>query len=200
MLPDKDLPMQRTPFRDMHCSLARSLDVIGEWWSPLIVRDLNLGLTRFDQLQEDLGISAKVLSERLRTLVAAGVVDRKPYQTGPRRDSYLLTAKGRALVPPLLALMAWGDRWASPDGKPPLLLRHERCGRFIEPRVVCSRCGVQIESSEVTPVPGPGGAQEPGTMLIAEALAASPRPGRARGKAAPLKATARSRGRARRRA
>ncbi|TMB38764.1 MAG: helix-turn-helix transcriptional regulator [Deltaproteobacteria bacterium] len=163
--------MQRTSFRDMHCSLARTLDVAGEWWSPLILRDLFVGVARFDELQEDLGISAKVLSERLRALTRAGIAERKPYQSRPRRDSYVLTAKGRALVPPLLALMAWGDRWASPDGRPPMLLRHERCGRLMTAQVTCSRCGGEIVPNEVTPLAGPGGARAAGTRVIAKMLA-----------------------------
>jgi DNA-binding HxlR family transcriptional regulator len=166
--------VQRTSFRAMHCSLARALDAVGEWWSPLVVRDLYLGLGRFDELQADLGISSKVLSLRLAALVAAGIVARTPYQSRPRRDAYVLTEKGRALVPALLALMAWGDRWASPDGRPPLVFRHEPCGRVVEAQVTCSHCGRELHASEVTPLRGPGGARAPGTKLIAELLARSP--------------------------
>ena len=162
--------MQRTSFRRMHCSLARALDAVGEWWTPLVLRDLYLGLTRFDQLHRDLGISAKVLTQRLAALVAAGIVERRAYQMHPRRHAYRLTEKGRALVPPLLALMAWGDRWASPDGKPPLLLRHQPCGRVIRAQVTCSHCGRELDASEVIPLPGPGGARAPGTALLAELL------------------------------
>jgi DNA-binding HxlR family transcriptional regulator len=105
--------MHRTSFAAMHCSIARTLEVAGEWWTPLILRDIALGITRFDDLQRDLGISRKVLTQRLDTLVAGGVLERQPYQQHPPRHQYLLTAKGRDLVPVLFALMAWGDRWAA---------------------------------------------------------------------------------------
>jgi DNA-binding HxlR family transcriptional regulator len=109
----------------MACSIARSLDVVGEPWTPLIIRDLWLGRHKFDDIQRNLNISRKVLTERLKTLVEAGVVERRPYQRDPERYDYLLTDKGQELMNVLLALMAWGDRWVSGDGGEPMLIRHK---------------------------------------------------------------------------
>mgnify|MGYP003787736667 CR=1 FL=1 len=107
--------MQRTSFGDMACSIARTLDVIGEPWSPLILRDVWVGMSRFDQIQADLGISRKVLTERLNHLVDQGVLERRPYDQRPRFE-YHLTESGRTLIPVLDALTAWGlDHAVEPD-------------------------------------------------------------------------------------
>lgn len=156
----------------MQCSLARSLDVIGDWWSPLILRDLYLGLDRFDLLVADLGISRNLLTDRLAVLVTGGVVDRQPYQDHPVRHRYVLTEAGRELVPVLLALTAWGDRWATPEGGPPLRTRHDTCGATTTPTVCCSACGDALHADTVTSLPGPGGRRAPGTALVADALLA----------------------------
>ena len=117
--------MQRTSFAKMHCSLARGLDLIGDWWSPLIVRDLYLGLARFDELIENLGISRNLLTRRLKSLVRSGIVERKVYRRKPIRYGYALTEAGRDLVPAILALTAWGDRWARPKEGSPMLFVHQ---------------------------------------------------------------------------
>src|SRR5262249_13718621 len=98
--------MQRTDFSEMACSIARTLDVIGEPWSPLILRDIFVGLSRFEQIQSDLGISRKVLTEGLTHLVDRGVIDRHPYDQR-RRYEYVLTDKGRELVDVLMVMVAW---------------------------------------------------------------------------------------------
>src|SRR6185312_5676707 len=103
--------MQRTQFGHMACSIARTLDIAGEPWSPLILRDVWVGIRRFDQLQHDLGISSKVLAERLKRLVEHGLLDRVAYSERPLRHEYALTEKGLELVDVLLAVAAWGDRW-----------------------------------------------------------------------------------------
>lgn len=162
--------MHRTSFADMHCSIARTLEVAGEWWTPLILRDVALGITRFDDLQRDLGISRKVLTERLDTLVTHGILERQPYQQHPPRHQYLLTAKGRDLVRVLFALMAWGDRWASGRDGPPMRLRHDGCGEPTTAEVTCARCGQPLVLDEVTMEPGPGARAGPGTQVIAERL------------------------------
>jgi DNA-binding HxlR family transcriptional regulator len=163
--------MQRTSFADMTCSIARTLDAAGEWWSPLIVRDVHLGITRFDDLRRDLGISRKVLSERLERLVEQGILERRPYSQRPPRHEYLLTDKGRELVDVLLAMMAWGDRWTAGSDGPPLLLRHDACGELTHAEVRCVRCGRPLHAEEVTIEPGPGGSARPGTIVVAERLA-----------------------------
>src|SRR5579872_5016934 len=106
------LRMERTSFAAMQCSLARSLEAIGDWWSPLIVRDLFLNVRRFDELVEDLGISRNLLARRLKFLIKKGVVARAAYRRAPVRYEYRLSAAGRDLVPVILALTAWGERWA----------------------------------------------------------------------------------------
>ena len=109
--------MQRTSFGEMPCSIARTLDVIGEPWSPLILRDVSVGINRFDQLQADLGISRKVLTERLHHLVEQGVLERRPYDRRPRYE-YHLTKKGVELVDLLMVMNAWGDKWLAGEGRP----------------------------------------------------------------------------------
>src|SRR3954467_11341391 len=108
--------MQRTDFGKMACSIARTLDVIGEPWSPLVLRDVWVGFTRFEQLQADLGISRKVLTERLNHLVGHGVLERRPYDRRPRYE-YVLTDKGTELVDLLMTLAGWGDRWVGGAGR-----------------------------------------------------------------------------------
>jgi DNA-binding HxlR family transcriptional regulator len=147
----------------MACSIARSLDVIGEPWTPLIIRDLWLGRNRFEQIQRNLEISRKVLTQRLETLVEEGVVDRRPYQQEPERYEYVLTEKGEELMSVLLALMAWGDRWTADDGGAPMLLRHKACGKRTRAAVTCSCCGKPLGADDVTIAPGPGARQGWGT-------------------------------------
>src|SRR5436190_2349782 len=130
--------MRQTSFAGFHCSLARSLEVVGDWWTPLILRDLFLGLDRFEDLIADLGISRNLLTARLATLVEHGVVERRRYSERPPRDRYLLTEAGRQLVPILTALTAWGDRRATPPGGPPVLFQHQACGHVCTPQPVCS--------------------------------------------------------------
>ncbi len=155
----------------MHCSLARTLEVIGDWWSPLIIRDLYLGLDRFDQLVADLGVSRNLLTDRLATLVAGGVIERETYQHNPKRYRYTLTDAGAELVPVLLALTAWGDRWVAPEAGPPMRFRHDPCRHLSTPTVTCSACRQPITGNDITVTPGPGGRTAPGTALIATVLA-----------------------------
>ncbi|WP_455361012.1 winged helix-turn-helix transcriptional regulator [Streptomyces sp. SYSU K21746] len=108
---------QRTSLGDANCAIAQALDVVGDWWTLLIVRDAARGVHRFDALQRELGMSRKVLAERLRLLVDAGVLTREPYQDRPVRYEYRLTPRGRALVPVLVALQDWGDTWVLGEGE-----------------------------------------------------------------------------------
>src|SRR3954454_2483146 len=107
--------MQRTSFGDMACSIARSLDIAGEWWTPLVLRDIWMGRTRFDEIQENLDVSRKLLTIRLDNLVRQGVLTRQLYEERPQRYDYLLTEKGQELVVVLLALLSWGDRWTAKE-------------------------------------------------------------------------------------
>jgi DNA-binding HxlR family transcriptional regulator len=165
--------VRQTSFAGMACSLARSLELIGDWWTPLIIRDLQLGVDRFDALAEDLGISRNLLTARLAHLVGHGIVDRQRYQEHPPRDRYVLTEAGRALMPVLLALIAWGDRWATPEGGPPLVFRHRRCGHRFTPTVACDVCGQPFAWGDVEPLPGPGLRRGPGTRLLGQVITGS---------------------------
>ncbi|WP_037668501.1 winged helix-turn-helix transcriptional regulator [Streptomyces griseus] len=107
---------RRTSMEDSTCAVAQALDVVGDWWTLLVVRDTARGLHRFDELQSELGLSRKVLAERLRLLVEADVLTKVPYQDRPVRHEYRLTPRGRALLPVLIALQDWGDAWVLGDG------------------------------------------------------------------------------------
>ncbi len=139
----------------MHCSVAQCLEVVGEWWSMLIVRDAFLGVTRFDRFQERLGISRNVLNQRLARLVDQGIMEKVPYSARPVRYDYRLTEKGRDLWPVLTAMRQWGDRHAAPYG-PPLQVVHRSCGRPSQAVYVCSECGEPLDSREVRVEQGPG--------------------------------------------
>jgi DNA-binding HxlR family transcriptional regulator len=136
--------MTPTDFSEMECSIARTLEVVGERWSLLILRDAFYGVHRFDAFQKDLGVARNVLTERLSKLVDYGVLERRPYSEHPARYEYRLTAKGRDLLPVLLTMMRWGDRWASREDEPPVKLLHATCGRVTHPVLTCSECGEEL--------------------------------------------------------
>ena len=167
--------MQRTDFSQMTCSIARSLAVAGEPWSPLVLRDVWVGINRFDDIQRDLGIARNVLTDRLDALVEAGILERRAYQERPPRHEYALTEKGRDLAPVLLAMMAWGDRWTAGEDGAPVDLQHERCGEHTTPKVTCSCCGEALELDELIAHAGPGGRIGRGTAVIGKHLSAGPR-------------------------
>jgi DNA-binding HxlR family transcriptional regulator len=148
--------MRLTSLADMHCSVARTVDVIGEWWTPLIVRDAFVGRRRFEDFQRSLGLARNVLAARLNRLVEAGIMERQRYEEHPPRDEYVLTEKGRDLFPIIAALMAWGDRWTAGAAGPPLLLIHQDCGEAAQLRATCDQCGKPMSLANIQPVPGPG--------------------------------------------
>jgi DNA-binding HxlR family transcriptional regulator len=138
------------------CSMARALEVVGERWTILILRDLFMGLRRFDEIQADLGIARNVLQRRLEHLVETGVVERRIYQERPARHEYRLTEKGIDLWPVTVALLQWGDKHeAAPEG-PPTVLRHRDCGGELTAHRTCARCGALLGPRDVRPEPGPG--------------------------------------------
>lgn len=130
------------------CSIAASLDFVGDRWSLLILRDVFRGVRRFGDVRDDLGIARNVLTDRLDKLVERGILRRVPYQQRPRRDEYHLTAKGRDLSPALIALMRWGDRWAI-EGDPPTRLVHEACGTELELLLRCPHCDSVVTPTEI---------------------------------------------------
>ena len=139
----------------MACSVAQCLEVVGEWWTMLIIRDVFLGINRFDDLQGRLGIARNVLAQRLDHLVEQGVLRRVPYQDHPVRNEYRLTDKGRDLWPVLTAMRHWGDVWAAPDG-PSVELVHDGCERVSHAVLTCSECGEPLDARQVHAVAGPG--------------------------------------------
>ena len=108
--------MQRKSFAKMQCPIARGLDRVGEWWSILILRDASLGLSRFDEFRESLGIAPNILTRRLKALIEAGLLERRRYSERPPRDEYVLTEAGRDFRPVLWALLAWGNKHFAPEG------------------------------------------------------------------------------------
>jgi DNA-binding HxlR family transcriptional regulator len=147
--------MQRTSFEDMNCSVAQCLDVVGEWWSLLIVRDSMLGVTKFDDFQARLGISRNILTQRLNRLVDKEILKRVRYSEHPPRSEYRLTAKGRDLWMVITAMRQWGDRWASPNGAP-VVMRHDRCGQITTVTPTCADCGEALDARSVSALTGPG--------------------------------------------
>jgi DNA-binding HxlR family transcriptional regulator len=142
------------------CSIAGALEVVGERWSLLIVRDVFLGLRRFDEIQANLGIARNVLQTRLRRLEEHGVLERRLYQERPPRHEYLLTDRGLDLWPTMVSLMQWGDRHAATPAGPPVLLEHRGCGGSVDDHRVCERCETRLSVRDVRAQPGPGASPE----------------------------------------
>jgi DNA-binding HxlR family transcriptional regulator len=140
------------------CSVARTVSVIGDRWTLLVLRDCFLRIRRFEQFQARLGITRPILADRLARLVAAGVLEKVPYQQRPLRHEYRLTPKGLDLHPVLMAIVHWGDTHMAGPGGRPLLHRHKTCGHLFEPVMTCSACGGEVAARAVAVEPGPGGA------------------------------------------
>ncbi len=147
--------MLRSDYDAQNCSIARTLELVGERWSLLILREAFLGTRRFDEFQGRLGIARNVLQSRLERLTEGEIMRRVAYQERPVRYEYRLTRKGVDLWPAIVALMKWGDRYAAPDG-PPTLLQHKDCCGEVDDRRRCTRCGAELEAWDVVPVRGPG--------------------------------------------
>jgi DNA-binding HxlR family transcriptional regulator len=126
------------------CSIAATVDIIGDRWSLLILRDAFRGIRRFDEFQQDLGIARNLLTDRLIKLVEHGIFDKVAYQERPVRYEYRLTAKGIELSPPLVALMKWGDTWMSGESGPPVVLVHNTCGTEVEQMFHCETCNQAV--------------------------------------------------------
>lgn len=152
-------------YAGQNCSIARTLEVVGERWTLLIVRDAMLGYTRFDQFAERLGLAPNVLTRRLRALEEAGVMERRRYQERPVRHEYVLTERGRALLPVLLSLMAFGDAQLSPDGAP-AVARHHGCGGVLGADARCGSCGDLVGADMVEWHHGPGSSRPPGPRAV----------------------------------
>jgi DNA-binding HxlR family transcriptional regulator len=140
--------VRRASFEDLNCSVAQTLEVVGDWWSLLIVRDVFFGVTRFDDIQRRLGIARNTLTDRLEWLCQHGVLTRVPYGDSGGRFEYLLTDKGRDLQPVLLAMVAWGDKWAATAKNPPLVPSDSN-GEPVELRLVNARTGRRVQAGKV---------------------------------------------------
>lgn len=147
--------MKRASFKEMDCSIAQSLEVVGEWWSLLIVREVLTGRRRFDELQADLGIARNVLTDRLNRLVDEGILEKVDIGQRGTRYEYRATEAGIELVGVLRELMAWGDKWRSGERTPMTELRHQQCGSVMHQVSVCSECGEPLTPRNVTAHPGP---------------------------------------------
>lgn len=141
---------------EMPCSVARSLAILGDRWTLLIIRSAFLQVRRFADLQAQLGVPKHVLSTRLKRLVDDGILQKVAYQTAPPRYEYKLTEKGRDLYPVILTLVAWGDKWLDGGHGAPLLYRHKACGHVFTPVLACSACGERVAARDVAIEAGPG--------------------------------------------
>jgi DNA-binding HxlR family transcriptional regulator len=148
--------MRRTSFARWPCSIARTMDLLGDQWTLLVLREAFYGVRRFDQFQTSLGIARNTLTERLDRLVGAGLLERQRYQVKPARYEYVLTAMGRDFFPALTAIMHWGDRWLDDGIGAPMTLRHNDCGQVTHAEVHCPHCDGALSAETVSFEPGPG--------------------------------------------
>jgi DNA-binding HxlR family transcriptional regulator len=149
------VPLQRT-YAGQQCSVAAALEIVGERWTLLVIREAMLGVHRFDEIQADLGVARNVLQTRLERLLEHGVLEKRLYHERPERYGYHLTDKGLDLWPAVVALMQWGDKHGPPLGGPPVTLEHRGCGGALDSHRVCTACGAQLGPREVWARPGAG--------------------------------------------
>ena len=143
--------MTNVPAEPRPCSIARTLDIVGEKWALLAVREAFFGNRRFDEMAHRTGAPRDTLAARLRTLVAAGILERRQYSEHPARFEYRLTQAGRDLYPVIATLMRWGDQYLAGDDGPPMVLQHH-CGHQLTAQVVCQACGEPLQARDTKPV------------------------------------------------
>jgi DNA-binding HxlR family transcriptional regulator len=146
--------MAATATRPRTCSIARTLEIVGEKWALLAIREVFLGARRFEEMVANTGAPRDTLAARLRTLVDEGILDKRRYNERPPRDEYVLTDAGRDLYPVILALMQWGDTHRPLESGPPMRLEHE-CGAPLKHHLACDACGGRVERSSVRRLPRP---------------------------------------------
>ncbi len=132
------------------CSVARTIEILGDRWIFLIIREAFFGIKTYEEFQRNLGIATNILSDRLKTLVQNGVFKRIKNPDDGRRFVYKLTEKGLDLYPIVLAIMNWGDRWLAGEEEPPLVLYHENCGHRLEPVMKCAHCSETVQARDIT--------------------------------------------------
>jgi DNA-binding HxlR family transcriptional regulator len=157
---------KRRSFELMNCSIARALEVVGEWWTLLVIREAFRGVRRFDGFVERLGIAPNILTTRLRRLIEHGILVERPYQDRPLRVEYRLTDKGRDLYAVVVALMQWGDHWYAQEG-PPVEIVHRDCGHNADPRFVCAHCGEPLHARNTQAIRGSGAAEAEPSLVAA---------------------------------
>ena len=137
--------MRHDDLADVPCSIARSMAVVGERWTLVILREAFMRARRFEDYQQGTGIARNILTDRLNKLVDHDILERRPYAEHPGRtlNEYRLTQKGLDLYPVLVSLMQWGDRYGGLD-QPPVTLEHKQCGHVSTPRFVCGECGEPV--------------------------------------------------------
>lgn len=149
--------MLRNDYEGQICALARSLELIGERWTLMVIREVFLGRRRFSEMQENLGIARNVLTSRLQRLVDAGILEKRPYSERPHREQYYLTEMGLDLWPTIVTLTYWGDTYVPLPGGAPMILRHKGdCGGVIDDRRICEKCGMKLTVRESVATEGPG--------------------------------------------
>lgn len=145
--------MRRTRFDDWDCPIARSVDILGDWWTPLVIRQAFLGSRRFEQFSDQLGIPRNVLTDRLNRLIDEGILERRAYQDRPVRHEYRLTDKGIALYPVIVSLLEWGNQWLDWDGEgPPVQLVDRDTREPVEPVIVDRRTGEPLDPRKLRAV------------------------------------------------
>ncbi len=142
-------------YEQQQCSIARALEVLGDRWTLLVIRDAFRGVRRFDDFQRNLGVARNVLADRLARLVDEGILERRRYQERPERFEYRFTEKGLGLWPVLMTLLQWGDRHYAAEGAP-MIVRHRDCGGEVTSHLTCARCGAELGPRDVVAEPGPG--------------------------------------------
>ena len=149
--------MRSKGFEGMACSIAGVLDAVGDRWAVLILRDLGLGLSRYEDFRKSTGVTNATLSDRLRHLEQRGLIERRQYQTGPDRYEYVLTRKGRDIILVIQALLQVGDKWAiTGEAGPPLKFVDRTSGRSVRLALVDEKTGERVCATDVRPRPGPG--------------------------------------------
>ena len=147
----------RNDYKGQVCSIASALELVGERWTLLVIREVFNGHRRFGEMQESLGVARNVLATRLQRLVDEDILERRPYSERPERYEYFLTEKGLDLWPLMISLMHWGDKHMPSPGGPPMIVVHKgECGGEVNDRRVCTRCGKELDVREAKAIEGPG--------------------------------------------
>ena len=155
-----DGPVPYRPFTDQNCSVAGALEIVGERWTLLIMREVLFGRRRFAEIKRHTGVAPNILSDRLQMLVEHGLLRRKLYSEHPESYEYAPTRKGLDLNPVILSLLRWGDQYAAPAAGPPRVAVHKTCGHDTVPELHCSVCGEELRTGEMEVRPGPGATEE----------------------------------------